>query len=198
MEHESFEDDSTAAVMNANFVCIKVDREERPDIDTIYMNALQVLTREGGGWPLSVFLTPALTPFYAGTYYPPDDRYASQRPSFKKLLAAITDAWTNRRDHVEEIGKNVADYLGAMGRLPRNLGSPSQRPRAVGIGLAILHPVPWLILFGLVFGIPRAIASPARAEWLWFLVGVVSAPALNAVLIYASIRRQRKRRAGSG
>ena len=117
MEHESFEDDTTAAVMNANFVCIKVDREERPDIDTIYMNALQVLTREGGGWPLSVFLTPALTPFYAGTYYPPDDRYAPQRPSFKKLLAAITDAWANRRDHVEEIGKNVADYLGAMGQL---------------------------------------------------------------------------------
>ena len=88
--------------------------------------------------------------------------------------------------------------LGAMGRLPRNLGSPSQRPRAVGIGLAILHPVPWLILLGLVFGIPRAIASPARAEWLFFLVGVVCAPALNAVLIYASIRRRRKRRAGGG
>ncbi|HUR53996.1 MAG TPA: thioredoxin domain-containing protein, partial [Gemmataceae bacterium] len=117
MEHESFEDDSTAAVMNASFVCVKVDREERPDIDTIYMNALQVLTREGGGWPLSVFLTPDLTPFYAGTYYPPDDRYAPHRPSFKKLLTAITDAWQNRRDHVTEVGKNVADYLGGMGQL---------------------------------------------------------------------------------
>ena len=100
MEHESFEDEATAQVMNEHFVCIKVDREERPDLDTIYMNALQVLTREGGGWPLSVFLTPDLTPFYAGTYYPPDDRYAPHRPSFRQLLLAIDDAWTNRRDQI--------------------------------------------------------------------------------------------------
>jgi uncharacterized protein YyaL (SSP411 family) len=117
MEHESFEDESTAKVMNEHFVCIKVDREERPDIDTIYMNALQVLTREGGGWPLSVFLTPELTPFYAGTYYPPDDRYAPQRPSFKRLLAAIHDAWVNRRDHIAEVGKNVTEYLKGMSKL---------------------------------------------------------------------------------
>jgi uncharacterized protein YyaL (SSP411 family) len=115
MEHESFEDEATAAVMNAHFVCIKVDREERPDLDTIYMNALHVLTREGGGWPLSVFLTPDLTPFYAGTYYPPDERYAPQRPSFKRLLALIHDAWTNRRDHIHEVGRNVATYLQQMG-----------------------------------------------------------------------------------
>jgi uncharacterized protein YyaL (SSP411 family) len=117
MEHESFEDEATARVMNEHFVCIKVDREERPDLDTIYMNALQVLTREGGGWPLSVFLTPDLTPFYAGTYYPPDDRYAPHRPSFKKLLLAIHDAWENRRDHVREVGQNVANYLRQMGQL---------------------------------------------------------------------------------
>jgi uncharacterized protein YyaL (SSP411 family) len=115
MEHESFEDEATADVMNMHFVCIKVDREERPDLDTIYMNALQLMTREGGGWPLSVFLTPDLTPFYAGTYYPPDDRYAPHRPSFKKLLAAIHDAWTNRRDHIHEVGRNVASYLQQMG-----------------------------------------------------------------------------------
>jgi uncharacterized protein YyaL (SSP411 family) len=117
MEHESFEDEGTAAVMNAHFVCVKVDREERPDLDTIYMNALQVLTREGGGWPLSVFLTPDLTPFYAGTYYPPDERYAPQRPSFKRLLAAIHDAWSNRRDHVTEVGRNVTEYLQGMSAL---------------------------------------------------------------------------------
>jgi hypothetical protein len=117
MEHESFEDDATAAVLNANFVCIKVDREERPDLDTIYMNALQVLTREGGGWPLSVFLTPQLRPFYAGTYYPPDDRYAPHRPSFKKLLAALTNAWNTQRDHIDEVGKNVAEYLAGTGDL---------------------------------------------------------------------------------
>src|SRR6267142_6432750 len=93
MERESFSESSTARLMNEHFVCIKVDREERPDLDTIYMNALQVLTREGGGWPLSVFLAPDLTPFFAGTYYPPDERYAhSGKPSFPRLLAGIIDA----------------------------------------------------------------------------------------------------------
>ena len=117
MEHESFEDEATAKVMNDHFVCIKVDREERPDLDTIYMNALQILTREGGGWPLSVFLTPDLTPFYAGTYYPPDDRYAPHRPSFKRLLLAVADSWRTQRDHVHEVGKNVAEYLRGTGQL---------------------------------------------------------------------------------
>src|SRR6187200_2628575 len=86
MEHESFEDQATAEILNEHFVAIKVDREERPDIDHLYMTALQVMTREGGGWPLSVWLTPDLKPFYAGTYFPPDDRYG--RPSFKRLLLA--------------------------------------------------------------------------------------------------------------
>src|SRR6516164_11437805 len=89
MEHESFEDADTAAVMNEHFVNIKVDREERPDLDQIYMTSLQLLTREGGGWPLSVFLTPNLTPFYAGTYFPPKDMYG--RPSFRRVLTAIAD-----------------------------------------------------------------------------------------------------------
>jgi uncharacterized protein YyaL (SSP411 family) len=120
MEHESFEDEATAAVMNEHFVCIKVDREERPDIDTIYMSALQVMSREGGGWPLSVFLTPDLTPFYAGTYFPPDNRYAPHRPSFKQLLRAIHDAWTNRREHVTEVGRNVTEYLRGMSKLESN------------------------------------------------------------------------------
>ncbi|MCI0700160.1 MAG: thioredoxin domain-containing protein [Planctomycetia bacterium] len=118
MEHESFEDESTAALMNAHFVCIKVDREERPDLDTIYMNALHLLTREGGGWPLSVFLTPDLRPFFAGTYYPPDDRYAMHgRPSFKKLLAGIHEAWVNRRDRITEVGQNVVQHLQGMNEL---------------------------------------------------------------------------------
>src|SRR5262249_38900515 len=82
MEHESFEDEATATVLNDNFISVKVDREERPDVDHVYMTAHGVLTRgEGGGWPLSVFLTPAGTPFYAGTYFPPEDRYG--RPSFR-------------------------------------------------------------------------------------------------------------------
>jgi uncharacterized protein YyaL (SSP411 family) len=122
MEHESFEDEATAQLLNDNFVCIKVDREERPDLDTIYMNALQVLTREGGGWPLSVFLSPDGTPFYAGTYYPPDDRYAAHgRPSFRKLLAGIINAWRNERARIGEVGRNVAAYLNGVGQLePRD------------------------------------------------------------------------------
>jgi uncharacterized protein YyaL (SSP411 family) len=126
MEHESFEDEATAKVMNEHFVCIKVDREERPDLDTIYMNALQVLTREGGGWPLSVFLTPDLTPFYAGTYYPPDDRYAAHgRPSFQTVLRSILHHWQTDRERVTEIGRNVAEFLGGMGQLEPNDGTLS-------------------------------------------------------------------------
>ena len=86
--------------------------------------------------------------------------------------------------------------LGAIGKLPPQLGSASQRPRAIGIGLAIAHPVPWLLLLGLAFGIPRIVASPSRAEWLWLLAGVVAAPAINAAMVYASIRRVRRKRAG--
>ena len=118
MEHECFEVDSIAALMNEHFINIKVDREERPDLDQIYMNSHHVLNRgEGGGWPLSVFLTPDLTPFYAGTYFPPDDRYAPQRPSFPKLLVAIANAWATKRSQLFEIGQNVVGYLQQSGEL---------------------------------------------------------------------------------
>ena len=109
MERESFEDEATAEVLNRHFVCVKVDREERPDLDTIYMAALQALTREGGGWPLSVWLTPDLHPFYAGTYFPPANRYG--RPGFKTLLAAIADAWANRRDEIIRQSADVVEFL---------------------------------------------------------------------------------------
>ena len=121
MEHESFESDATALIMNAGFVCIKVDREERPDIDQIYMTAHHLLNRnEGGGWPLSVFLTPAGEPFYAGTYYPPDERYAPSRPSFPRLLHSVVAAWKNKRDELVELGKHVAEGLQNMGDLARS------------------------------------------------------------------------------
>ena len=124
MEHESFESDATAKILNDHFVCIKVDREERPDIDQIYMTAHHLLNRnEGGGWPLSVFLTPAGAPFYAGTYYPPDERYAPSRPSFPRLLNSVAAAWTNKRAELVELGKNVADGLQNMGDL-----APSDLP----------------------------------------------------------------------
>src|SRR5450756_1839626 len=94
MERESFEDPGTAAYLNANFVSIKVDREERPDLDAIYMQAVQALTGSGG-WPMSVWLDPETVPFYGGTYFPPGPRPGM--PSFSQLLAAIAGAWVDRR-----------------------------------------------------------------------------------------------------
>jgi uncharacterized protein len=108
MEHESFENEEIARILNEHFVSIKVDREERPDLDQIYMSAVQLMTGQGG-WPMSVFLTPSLKPFYGGTYYPPDDGYG--RPGFRRLLLALVDAWKNRRDELEhsagELTKNI-------------------------------------------------------------------------------------------
>src|SRR6516225_11943224 len=97
MEHESFENESIAAVMNEHFVSIKVDREERPDLDHIYQNVVQMLSGQGG-WPLTMFLTPEQEPFYGGTYFPPEDRYG--RPSFKRLVLALADAWRNKREEI--------------------------------------------------------------------------------------------------
>ncbi len=98
MAHESFEDADTAAYMNENFISIKVDREERPDIDRIYMDAVQAMTGQGG-WPMSVFLTPDGRPIMAGTYFPPNDH--PQRPSFRRVMEAVTDAWESRREEVD-------------------------------------------------------------------------------------------------
>ena len=110
MAHESFEDEVIAAILNANFVNIKVDREERPDIDELYMTAVQLMT-DSGGWPLSVFLTPALEPFHGGTYFPPADRWG--RPGFKTVLTSLIQAWDQRRDDVartaEQITANVRE-----------------------------------------------------------------------------------------
>lgn len=108
MAHESFEDPETAALMNANFVNIKVDREERPDIDSIYMQATIAMT-SSGGWPMSVFLTPDLKPFYAGTYFPPVRRF--NLPSLKDVLSKLADAWKNDRNEVENIGKKVGEHI---------------------------------------------------------------------------------------
>ena len=95
MEHESFENEAIARVLNDNFISIKVDRQERPDLDQIYMNAVQMLTGRGG-WPMSVFLTPDLKPFYGGTYFPPTGRHGM--PGFDQILAAVIDAWKHRRE----------------------------------------------------------------------------------------------------
>ncbi|MEO6865494.1 MAG: thioredoxin domain-containing protein [Gemmatimonadaceae bacterium] len=97
MAHESFEDPSTAAIMNEHFVCIKVDREERPDLDAIYMQAVQSMTGHGG-WPMTVFLTPASEPFYGGTYFPPTDRHGL--PSFTRILNAVAESYAKRPDSI--------------------------------------------------------------------------------------------------
>ena len=104
MAHESFEDERVAEILNERFVNIKVDREERPDLDRIYMSAVQALTG-GGGWPMSVFLTPEGHPFYGGTYFPPQPRYGM--PSFTDVLTAVADAWDNRRDELVSGGERL-------------------------------------------------------------------------------------------
>jgi uncharacterized protein YyaL (SSP411 family) len=108
MEHESFEDESIAALMNRHFVNIKVDREERPDLDSIYMAATVAMTGQGG-WPMSVFLTPDLQPFYCGTYFPPAPRY--NMPSFRDLLTGIANAWQNERSEILRVGGQLAEHL---------------------------------------------------------------------------------------
>ncbi|HEU5251470.1 MAG TPA: thioredoxin domain-containing protein [Thermoanaerobaculia bacterium] len=115
MEHESFENEAIAELINRNFVPIKVDREERPDIDDIYMTAVQTMTGSGG-WPLSLFLTPEGHPFYGGTYYPPDDQYG--RPGFPTLLRAIADAWKTRRVELESSAGQLVEHLDAATRAP--------------------------------------------------------------------------------
>jgi uncharacterized protein len=118
MEHESFEDDATASLMNEHFVCVKVDREERPDVDSIYMDAVVSLTGHGG-WPMTVFLTPEGKPFFGGTYFPPEPRHGL--PSFKQLLAAVADAWRERRVEIERDAGAITEQL-------RLAAQPSREP----------------------------------------------------------------------
>jgi hypothetical protein len=108
MAHESFENPGIAAQLNRDFVPIKVDREERPDLDDVYMAAVQTLTG-GGGWPMSVFLTPELEPFFGGTYFPPEDRHGL--PGFPRVLSAVAEAYRDRRDEVAEQGRQLAAHL---------------------------------------------------------------------------------------
>ena len=114
MERESFEDEATARVMNERFVCVKVDREERPDIDALYMEAVQAMTGHGG-WPLNVFVTPEQIPFYGGTYFPPEPRHGM--PSWQQVLLAVDDAWHQRRDEIREQGERMAARLQGAGLL---------------------------------------------------------------------------------
>ncbi len=118
MAHESFEDPATAEDIERSFVAVKVDREERPDVDAVYMAAVQTLTGSGG-WPLSVFCTPDGRPFYGGTYYPPTDRHGL--PSFRRVLAAMADAWRSRRPEVERQADALVDAVAREARLVDSL-----------------------------------------------------------------------------
>src|ERR1044072_8540833 len=123
MAHESFEDRATAEFLNEHFVNIKVDREERPDVDAVYMEAVQAATGQGG-WPMTVFLTPDAEPFYFGTYFPPRPRPGM--PSFRQVLEGVRAAWADRRDEVRDVaGKIVQDLAERTGIA---LGGGAPRP----------------------------------------------------------------------
>ena len=125
MAHESFEDDDTAAFMNAHFVNVKVDREERPDVDNIYMSAVQAMTGQGG-WPMTVVMTPEGEPFYGGTYFPPTRRFGM--PSFQEVLAAVSNAWNERREEILTNASEMTSHIsqtfsmaGDAGQLDKDL-----------------------------------------------------------------------------
>ncbi|MBA2579328.1 MAG: thioredoxin domain-containing protein [Thermoleophilaceae bacterium] len=120
MERESFEDEETAAYMNEHFVCVKVDREERPDVDAIYMDACQAMTGHGG-WPLNAFVTPEQVPFYTGTYFPPEQRHGM--PSWRRVLEAVSEAWRDRRDEIRAGGERIVERLQGGATL-----APSKEP----------------------------------------------------------------------
>ncbi len=123
MERESFEDEATAAQLNRHFVSIKVDREERPEVDQLYMAAVQAMTG-GGGWPMSVFLTPDGKPFYGGTYFPPEPRHGL--PAFRDVLSGVRRAWDEQREEVEQAGVRLVETLVAQQRLPAAPGGLSE------------------------------------------------------------------------
>ncbi len=125
MEHESFENDEVAAILNANYVCIKVDREERPDLDAIYMSATQLFTGRGG-WPNSVWLTPAGKPWFAGTYFPREDQ--GNRPGFKTILLQFREIWDTRRAEVDAQAEQIVTAIARHGVLPPGGGALDRTP----------------------------------------------------------------------
>jgi len=139
MAHESFEDDETASDLNARFVSIKVDREERPDVDAIYMEAVQAVSGRGG-WPMTVFLTPDARPFFAGTYFPARDLPGV--PSFRRVLEAVDDAWRNRREEVERQADQLLDAVSRRTATTQDVIGPGVKETALqGPGVAARAPL---------------------------------------------------------
>ena len=173
MAHESFEDPETAAVLNEHFVSIKVDREERPDVDRIYMEAVQAMTGRGG-WPMSAFLTPDGEPFYTGTYFPPEDRHGM--PSFRRLLRALAAAWNERRDELVTQAGRVTAAISRELPAEKTADPPALReafgfleqsydPQHGGFGGAPKFPQPATLEFLLrIAGEPWAPAAATMAE----------------------------------
>ena len=131
MEHESFEDAETAAYMNEHFVPVKVDREERPDLDSIYMEAVQGMTGQGG-WPMTVFLDPEGVPFYGGTYFPPEARHGM--PSFRMVMEAVAESWQTQRERIRASAARIREQLGSIARV-----EPSKEPLTPEILEAATH-----------------------------------------------------------
>ncbi len=158
MERESFEDEAIAALLNRDFVAIKVDREERPDLDDLYMGAVQAMTGSGG-WPMSVFLTPDLVPFFGGTYFPPEDRHGM--PGFPRVLQAVAEAYRERRDEVDQQGRQLAEHLRGLMDVRPGASDPQERqldqaatrlleafdPQLGGFGGAPKFPAPMTLEF---------------------------------------------------
>jgi hypothetical protein len=141
MAHESFDDPAVAALLNASFVPVKVDREERPDVDSVYMSAVQAMTGRGG-WPLSVFLTPELEPFYGGTYFPPERRHGM--PSFTEVLTAVADAWRRDGSGVAAQARHLLEQLAAHDERDRaGTPDPERAARAALDQLARSYDVRW-------------------------------------------------------
>jgi uncharacterized protein YyaL (SSP411 family) len=177
MERESFEDEATAEYLNARFIAIKVDREERPDLDQVYMGAVQAMTG-GGGWPMSVFLTPDGRPFYGGTYFPGEPRHGL--PSFRQVLEAIDRAWREDRAGIEGTGSKLVAALAEQAKLPAVEGSPAPElldtavmlidrgfdPTTGGWGSAPKFPQPMTVEFllgrAVATGDPRPLAVARR------------------------------------
>ena len=144
MERESFENEAIAEVMNSHFVNVKVDREERPDLDTLYMNYVQ-MTTGSGGWPMTVFLTPDEIPFFGGTYFPPDDRFG--RPGFGRLCLALAEAYREKREEIEARGPEILQRLAAMNTLPAGAATGDRRQSRPGLRPVgpPFRPDPWRI-----------------------------------------------------
>ena len=159
MAHESFEHEATAALMNENFVNIKVDREERPDIDAIYQTALALLG-EHGGWPLTMFLTPEGKPFWGGTYFPPTRLFG--RPALADVLAGVTDAFDRKRDQVANTATSLTDAIAKQSRQPAgNDLTPDRLEHAASAALGLVDPVR-----GGTSGAPK-FPQPALFRFLW-------------------------------